>query len=77
MNFRDRPLSECATKFTPGELAALETCPEALRALANWHELQATMAGAIDPDIFDDAIRRHDATKDTLRAEATRIEAEL
>lgn len=57
-------------KFTESEIKALETCPEALRLVANWRDCQQDQADAMDFETTGDGKRANE-----LRAEADRIEA--
>ena len=61
-------------EFTDNELKEMQTNPEALRVLANYHEVQATMADAIGD--FKECVTFHEARKAELLAEADRIDLE-
>ena len=64
------------TPFTESEVAAMQKWPEALRALADWHDYQETMADAMDSEVFAPQIKHHSERRKELRAEADRIERE-
>jgi hypothetical protein len=67
---------ENATPFTltSRELEKLQILPDALRALADWHDLQATLADGMD---MPGCVVLHDERKAKIRAEADRIEREM
>ena len=60
--------------FTKNELEDMAVNPEVLRALANYHSAQETMADATGD--FPDCVKYHMERREELREEADRIEAE-
>lgn len=57
--------------LTVRELIVLQTLPDAMEALIDWHECQATMADAMD---MPGSGRFHDERKAAIRAEVERLE---
>lgn len=55
------------------ELKAAPGDPTVLRAIADWHDVQATMADGMD---MADSTKWHTEREKVLRAEADRIEKE-
>ncbi len=64
-----------AIKFTESEIKALESHPDALRVLADWHSVKETEADSIGPE-FAECVNHHEARREELRSEAARIEAD-
>ena len=58
-------------KFTEYEIKALQESPEALQALADWHEWQLTMADAIGD--FDKCVEFHSKRKKEILEERDRL----
>lgn len=61
-------------QFTNTELKEMQNNPESLRILADYHEVQLTMADAIGD--FKECVNFHEKRKAELLAEANRIEVE-
>lgn len=60
--------------FTQNEIAEMQKDPEAIRALANYHSAQETMADAIGD--YTQCVKFHKSRRIELNAEADKIEAE-
>lgn len=57
--------------LTARELVVLQTLPEALEALIDWHEVNATEADAMD---MPECRKFHDERQAAIRAEMQRLE---
>ena len=61
--------------FSTNEIAALQSNPDALRALAGQHDCWANEAGSIDPEFFAQTVVLHESRAAELRRRAAEIES--
>lgn len=64
-----------AVEFTAQEISALQKDPDALRALAQWHSVQETLATAIDDT--GEVVKYHGERHEELQAAAHQMEVDV